>query len=133
MRVKDFLFGGKIMGADCNNCKNKGKCGTSMDFDLIRTGGKDAFVVCKSYAPKFFSVKCPNCDCIIHVDTTSTPQTNANRIRSMTDEEMAEWFDNVCKSAYDEGYTKETDEPLMSQYPSTASEWITWLKQEANK
>ena len=59
------------------------------------------------------------------------PLTNADRIRSMTGEELAEWLDDICKSAYDEGYTKETGEPLMSPYPSTASEWITWLKAEA--
>ena len=59
------------------------------------------------------------------------PITNADRIRAMTDEELAEWLDNVCKSAYDEGYTKGTGDPLMSPYPSTASEWLDWLKQEA--
>ena len=58
-------------------------------------------------------------------------QTNADRIRSMTDEELAVWMDAVSKAWYDEGYTKETDEPLMSPYPSTASTWATWLKQEA--
>ena len=63
----------------------------------------------------------------------SWKRTNADRIRSMTDEELAEWLDNVCESAYDEGYTKETDEPLMSPYPSTASEWITWLRQESKE
>lgn len=59
------------------------------------------------------------------------PRTNADRIRAMTDEELAEWLDNVCKSAYDEGYTKDS-EPLMSPYPSIASEWHTWLKQEVD-
>ena len=66
-------------------------------------------------------------------DLIANPKTNADRIRSMTDEELAEWLDNVCESAYDEGYTKETDEPLMSPYPSTASEWITWLRQESKE
>ena len=59
------------------------------------------------------------------------PQTNADTLRAMTDDELAEWLDNVCKSAYDEGYTKDS-EPLMSPYPSTASEWFTWLKQEVD-
>lgn len=58
------------------------------------------------------------------------PITNADRIRAMTGMELAEWLDNVCKSAYDEGYTKETDDPLMSPYPSTASEWLVWMKEE---
>ncbi len=51
----------------------------------------------------------------------------------MTDEELAEWMDDVCKSAYDEGYTKGTGDPLMSPYPSTASDWLDWLKQEASE
>lgn len=59
-------------------------------------------------------------------------QTNADRIRAMTDEELAEWLDDICKSAYDEGYTKETDEPLISPYPSTASEWLDWLREEVD-
>lgn len=59
------------------------------------------------------------------------PQTNADRIRSMTDEELAQWLDDISKACYDEGYTKETDEPQMSPYPCTASKWLNWLKQEA--
>lgn len=60
-----------------------------------------------------------------------TTKTNADRIRAMTDEELAVWLDDISKACYDEGYTKETDEPLMSPYPSTASKWMAWLKQEA--
>lgn len=82
---------------------------------------------------------CANEDCTWrgHTDHISVgclgfdPQTNADRIRAMSDEEFAEWLDAVSKACYDEGYTKETDEPQMSPYPSTASTWATWLKQEA--
>ena len=66
-------------------------------------------------------------------DRISKPRTKGDKMRSMTDEELAEWLDDICKSAYDEGYTKGTGEPLMSPYPSTASEWITWMKQEAGE
>ena len=59
------------------------------------------------------------------------PKTNADRIRSMSDHDFAEWLDAISKACYDEGYTKETDEPLMSPYPCTASQWLDWLKQEA--
>lgn len=55
-------------------------------------------------------------------------QTNADRIRQMSDEELAEFLDAVSKSWYDEGYTKYDESPLMSEYPATASEWIAWLK-----
>lgn len=56
------------------------------------------------------------------------PQTNAGLIRQMSDEELAEWLDAVSKSWYDEGYTKDDESPLMSEYPATANEWISWLK-----
>lgn len=64
-------------------------------------------------------------------DNWKPKHTNADRIRAMTDEELALWLDDVCKSSYDEGYTKETEEPLMSDYPSIASEWAKWLKEDA--
>lgn len=72
----------------------------------------------------------PCSECLDHSKWRTTKPTNADRIRVMTDEELAEYLDAVCKSAYDEGYTKENGEPLMSPYPSTASEWLDWLKEE---
>lgn len=60
------------------------------------------------------TVTCPNCDCVIHVDETSKPKTNADRIRAMTDEELVFflwWF------ADGSGKTKD--------------QWLDWLKQEA--
>ena len=56
------------------------------------------------------------------------PMTNADRIRTMTDGELAEWLDSVSKSWYDEGFTKDDETPLMSAYPATASQWIDWLR-----
>lgn len=42
----------------------------------------------------------------------STPKTNADRIRAMTDEELAEWLDNnTC------------------QFP-IYKDWLDWLKKE---
>lgn len=64
-------------------------------------------------------------------DLIANPKTNADRIRAMSEREFAEWLDAVSKAWYDEGYTKETDEPLMSPYPSTASKWLEWLKEDA--
>ena len=65
------------------------------------------------------------------VNAKPQKQTNADRIRAMSDRDFAEWLDAISKACYDEGYTKETDEPLMSPYPCTASQWLDWLKQEA--
>lgn len=80
------------------------------------------------------------CDSCVDVDengpiapTHWTAPTNADRIRSMTDAELAEWLGDVSKSWYDEGYTKDFDETLISGYPSTATEWFDWLKQEVDE
>ncbi len=59
-------------------------------------------------------------------------QTNADRIRAMTDEELAKWLDDISKACYYEGYTKETDEPQMSPYPTSPAKWVKWLKEEAS-
>ena len=61
---------GQRMGINCNNCKNRNDCGTHIAIELIRTGGKEAFVGCKGYEPKFITVNCPNCGCQIHIDPT---------------------------------------------------------------
>lgn len=52
------------------------------------------------------------------------PQTNADRIRSMTDEELAEWIANLhCPHYEDDDYTCDDCEEC----------WIDWLKQEAKE
>lgn len=48
------------------------------------------------------------------IRVTSTPRTNADRIRAMTDEELAEWLDN---NTY--------------QFPIYKC-WLEWLRQEAD-
>ena len=46
------------------------------------------------------------------------PMTIADRIRAMTDEELAEWINNTLVSPY--------------YYLTTAEAWLRWLKQEAD-
>lgn len=60
------------------------------------------------------------------------PLTMADRIRAMSDDELAELLDDIAELAYSEGYSKETDEPYMSPYPPTESAWKDWLKQECD-
>lgn len=50
------------------------------------------------------------------LDIPQKPITNADRIRSMTDEELAEWLS--CNSTGD-------------GYGNSAEDWLDWLKQEA--
>ena len=51
------------------------------------------------------------------------PQTNADRIRSMTDYELAEWIYQVQDG---DAYQKENYLPPLSK-----SWWLKWLKREA--
>lgn len=52
---------------------------------------------------------CAVCDCVTYYEE-ARPQTNADRIRAMSDEELAEWLDEHC---YQYG-------------------WANWLKQEVD-
>lgn len=54
------------------------------------------------------------------IRVTSTPRTNADSIRAMTDEELAEWLDNI-----DTAYEPET---IVSRHG-----WLEWLRQEATQ
>lgn len=52
-------------------------------------------------------------------------QTNADRIRAMTNEELAEWIYQVQDG---DAYQKENYLPPLSK-----SWWLDWLKQEAKE
>ncbi len=60
-------------------------------------------------------------------------KTHGNDVRSMADKDLAEFLENVSESWYQEGYTKETEKPNMSGYPSTATKWYEWLQQEVKE
>ena len=53
------------------------------------------------------------------VDSISEPQTNGDRIRAMTDEELAEYLDGVCHDLWQ----------MFVKDPQKM--WLDWLKQEA--
>ena len=52
------------------------------------------------------------------VDSILEPQTNADRIRAMTDEELAEYLDGVCHDLWQ----------MFVKDPKKM--WLDWLKQE---
>lgn len=57
------------------------------------------------------------------------PQTNADRIRSMTDVELADWLGVYCN-----GQTaQEVGKPCVSGIGSCEECWLDWLKQEAEE
>lgn len=54
------------------------------------------------------------------------PITNADRIRSMTDEELADWLGVYCN-----GQTaQEVGKPCVSDMGSCEECWLDWLKEE---
>ena len=53
--------------------------------------------------------------------------TRADRIRAMTDEELAEWLGRI---QYDTAYYCAGEYEQMYPYPDG---WLDWLKQEAQK
>lgn len=53
--------------------------------------------------------------------------TNADRIRSMSDEELATWIDRIQADAYERGMM---ETPIVD-YPNIYSGWLDWLKEEA--
>jgi hypothetical protein len=57
------------------------------------------------------------------------PKTNADRVRAMTDEELAEYIDSVAEACYNAGAE---DLPLSNSNPlSNAYNILEWLKQPA--
>ena len=55
------------------------------------------------------------------------PQTNADRIRQMSDEELAEWFVTIQADVadyYDSGHAYAPELPTMKE------NWLDWLREE---
>lgn len=81
-------------------------------------------------------INCKNCkdDCrcrgknITPICVSFTPAkiTNADRIRSMSDEELATYLNNMQGLAYINGFDSE---PIRF-YPNNYGAWLDWLRQE---
>lgn len=59
----------------------------------------------------------------------SAKNTNADRIRSMTDEELDEFLNEVQGDAYLVGFNARAE----SRFTPYGKKWLDWLKQEANE
>ena len=69
---------------------------------------------------------CPSCNEWFSNEEVTPKQTNADRIRSMTDEELADWLGIYCN-----GQTAhEVGKPCVSGMGSCEECWLDWLKQE---
>ncbi len=61
---------------------------------------------------------CEKCGWIKQQCNCEKPMTNADRIRNMTDEELAEHFSGLIRDAEEHEYCQDT------------SDWLMWLKSE---
>lgn len=75
-----------------------------------------------------YRIKCPRCfqESIYDFDIeVEKPVTNADRIRAMTDEELAKWFTSVCTA-------KSTCSCMDCAFDAFMDcGFLDWLKQEA--
>lgn len=60
-------------------------------------------------------------ECIDHI-----PTTNLDRIHSMTDEELAEWLNDMQGYSFSCGLI----ESRISEYPNRYNAWLKWLREE---
>ena len=69
--------------------------------------------------------KCSD-DCATYRSYKPKPTTNADRIRAMTDEELAEWIASYMEC----GECKINSPKCMASVGACVRQWLDWLKQE---
>lgn len=62
-------------------------------------------------------------------DRIAHPETNGDRIRSMTDEELADKFGSIIDCVYCPCH--DTDDSCNTMDGSCQNRWLNWLKEEA--
>lgn len=65
------------------------------------------------------------CESVKYCPEATPPKTNADRIRSMTDEELAEFFDNTC--------IENLGKVRCDSYGRCYDCMLDWLKEEAKE
>ena len=66
--------------------------------------------------------------------SVSKPKTNADRIRSMPDEELADWISNMCNFKKDDELYKSIynlDTEKEEEIPDSYGDLLNWLQSEA--
>lgn len=71
---------------------------------------------------------CNNCKVRFTEPEVTVPPTNGERIRAMTDEELAEWFYHIQD---DISRFYDSDHAIMPDLPCGVESWLDWIKQEA--
>lgn len=82
--------------------------------------------ICNNYECEYMGTPKGFCSCQVCAHgypkpVAMRPQTNADRIRGMTDEELAEWI------------ADDLIEPGYNSREQTVKIWLDWLREEANK
>ena len=68
------------------------------------------------------------CECVKYCPEATPPKTNADKIRAMSDEELAEWF---LSSGLPPGATK-----LVCHWDNRSQmkeEWLGWLRERGGR
>ena len=73
---------------------------------------------------------CTECKTWFTESEVTIPSTNANHIRSMSDEELAGWFYHIQD---DISRYYDSDHAITPDLPCGVDSWIDWLKQEARE
>lgn len=79
------------------------------------------FDVCKKYTTDKATSFCVGRNCL------DRKPSNSDRIRSMTDEELANWLGVYCNGKT----AQEVGKPCVSDMGSCEECWLEWLKQES--
>lgn len=66
------------------------------------------------------------CTAVPYCPQATPPKTNADRIRSMTDAELARWLNKMQGYAFNCGLL----ESMIRDYPNRLEKWVAWLKEE---
>ena len=63
----------------------------------------------------------------------SWKKTNADKIRAMSDDELAIWMAHIAMCTWCPAKNINTASPCKEFYSECKANWIAWLKQEVNK
>lgn len=103
-----------------------------MIYPKLSDGTIDWCVMCKHEGRAIYD-GCCECEYTENSDDPPTkyepkPITNGNRIRSMSNEELAKWLDLLVNRAKIYGENK----VWLEDTPRYYTDWLGWLKQEAD-
>ena len=76
---------------------------------------------------QFDKVDPSTCKCVSYCPQATPPKTHADKLRSMSDEELAKWLDLLVNRAKIYGENK----VWLEDTPRYYTDWLDWLREEA--